>query len=205
MRAGEGGSGGRWCTHTADAPHGTADQHNIIKQLLLLWLYLGKKINSISSGSIPGISLLPPSPANRALATDRHEGWGQRAPLPPGHQTRSTGGPTALTRSSRRRRCCYTRLHTHSRGNIAAGTLRKVAEGHPSLVTDVICIQWQPGWLEPDIQLDGNEETFQREVNWKQTGGWAPTKGWLDEGTRGVAAVCRLLPPLPASPDWNDF
>ena len=48
--------------------------------LLLLQLYLSENINPISSRNIPGISLLPPSPANKALAIDTR-GGGAAGPL----------------------------------------------------------------------------------------------------------------------------
>lgn len=70
----------------------------------------------------------------------RHKGWGrQQALLPPGHQTRNTVNSTFLTWSSHRRTCCYMHLHTHSLGNIAVGTFKKLTEGHSSIVMNATC------------------------------------------------------------------
>lgn len=67
-------------THSGCAPWCSRPTQYCKATMLLLRLYLGKKINPISSGNIPAISLLPPSPANRALAIDRHKGWGGSRP-----------------------------------------------------------------------------------------------------------------------------
>lgn len=98
----------------------------------------------------------------------RHKGSGrQQALLPPGHQTRNTVNSTFLTWSSHRHTCCYMHLHTHSLGNIAVGTFKKLTEEHSPIVMNATCFTTGPGWLKPDIQLDRNEETFHREVNQK--------------------------------------